>query len=70
MQVSTGELVEAESIADAIRKTGWDEDDIVMIRGNLVAVNEVSRRVKLSHAEDVRRKNRRKRQKASRRNNR
>lgn len=77
MQVSTGAMVPLDPKLDdeaarlkAAAELGADVDDVVLIRGELQAVQQVGERVKLGAGEQERRRNRRQQQRDSRRKNR
>lgn len=71
MQISTGRTVAASDMPMAMAMLETDDpDDVVLIRGNLVAVQKLGQRVRLGNAEHARRQARRKTQRASRRANR
>lgn len=77
MQVSTGAMVPLDPKLDdeaarlkAATELGAAVDDVVLIRGELQAVQELGERVKLGNAERERRNRRRAQQAESRRRNR
>ena len=77
MQIHTGAMVPIDTTHDdetalrlAALELGAEVEDVVLVRGELRAVQQVGERVRLGAAEQERRRQRRKRQQASRRANR